>query len=131
MIVTQLEDILGTDRDVHAETWNSRRLLLAGQKMGFSLHDTLIHPETETEIWYQNHLEAVYCIEGEGEIELIPDGPTYPIQPGMMYALNENDRHLLRAKTQLRMICVFNPPVTGQEVHDENGVYPAATATDA
>jgi len=24
----------------------------------------------------------------------------------------------------MRMLCVFNPPVTGQEVHDENGVYP-------
>ncbi len=21
--------------------------------------------------------------------------------------------------------CVFNPPVTGREVHDENGAYPA------
>jgi len=21
-------------------------------------------------------------------------------------------------------MCVFNPPVTGREVHDENGVYP-------
>jgi len=130
MIVRQLADIIGTDRDIHAKTWNSRRLLLAGENMGFSLHDTIIHPGTETEIWYQNHLESVYCIEGEGEIELIPDGPTHPISPGMMYALNENDRHLLRAKTQLRMICVFNPPVTGQEVHDENGAYPAAVATE-
>ncbi|MBN68208.1 MULTISPECIES: ectoine synthase [Gimesia] len=127
MLVRQLSEIIDTDRDIKAETWNSRRLLLAGDKMGFSLHDTLIHPGTETEIWYQNHLEAVYCIEGEGEIELIPDGPTYPISPGMMYALDKNDRHLLRAKSQLRMVCVFNPPVTGQEVHDENGVYPAAT----
>jgi L-ectoine synthase len=24
----------------------------------------------------------------------------------------------------MRMLCVFNPPVTGREVHDENGVYP-------
>ena len=127
MLVRQLSEVIDTDRDIKAETWNSRRLLLAGDKMGFSLHDTLIHPGTETEIWYQNHLEAVYCIEGEGEIELIPDGPTYPISPGMMYALDKNDRHLLRAKSQLRMVCVFNPPVTGQEVHDENGVYPAAT----
>ncbi|MFI4852000.1 MAG: ectoine synthase [Gimesia chilikensis] len=127
MLVRQLSEVIDTDRDIKAETWNSRRLLLAGDKMGFSLHDTLIHPGTETEIWYQNHLEAVYCIEGEGEIELIPDGPTYPISPGMMYALDQNDRHLLRAKSQLRMVCVFNPPVTGQEVHDENGVYPAAT----
>jgi L-ectoine synthase len=25
---------------------------------------------------------------------------------------------------QLRMFCVFNPPVSGQEVHDETGAYP-------
>jgi len=30
----------------------------------------------------------------------------------------------VRAKTDLRMACVFNPPVTGREVHDEHGVYP-------
>jgi len=24
----------------------------------------------------------------------------------------------------MHMICVFNPPLTGKEVHDENGVYP-------
>ena len=48
----------------------------------------------------------------------------------MMYALDENDRHLLRATTKLRMVCVFNPPVTGQEVHDENGVYPAAASAE-
>jgi len=130
MIVRQLNEIIGTERDIQAKTWNSRRLLLADEKMGFSLHDTIIHPGTETEIWYQNHLEAVYCIEGEGEIELIPDGPTHPISPGMMYALDENDRHLLRATTKLRMVCVFNPPVTGQEVHDENGVYPAAASAE-
>mgnify|MGYP001947326148 FL=1 len=41
-----------------------------------------------------------------------------------MYALNEHDEHYLRAKTDLRLICVFNPPLTGQEVHDEDGVYP-------
>ena len=128
MIVRQLHEVVGTDRDVHAETWNSRRLLLAGENMGFSMHDTLIHPGTETVMCYGNHLEAVYCIEGEGEIELLPDGPTYPVRPGTIYALDNHDHHCLRAKTRLRMVCVFNPPVTGQEVHDENGAYPATVA---
>jgi L-ectoine synthase len=32
--------------------------------------------------------------------------------------------HQLRPRTQMRTVCVFNPPVTGREVHDENGVYP-------
>lgn len=126
MIVRDLSAIVGSERDVYTENWNSRRLLLAGDAMGFSLHDTLIHPGTETTMCYENHLEAVYCIEGEGEITVLPDGPTYPIRPGVMYALNEHDRHCLRATTQLRMVCVFNPPVSGQEVHDENGAYPAA-----
>ncbi|RUQ01522.1 L-ectoine synthase, partial [Microbacterium sp. HSID17254] len=30
-------------------------------------------------------------------------------------------------KTTITCVCVFNPPVTGREVHDENGVYPLIT----
>jgi L-ectoine synthase len=74
-------------------------------------------------IWYRNHVEAVYCIEGEGEIEL-STGEIYPIRPGMLYALDGHEKHYLRANTRLRMVCVFNPPLTGREVHDQDGVYP-------
>lgn len=123
MIVKQLQDIIGTKDDIDTPTWNSRRLLLKKDNMGFALNDTLIKAGTETLIWYANHLEAVYCIEGEGEIEVV-GGETYPIQPGMMYALDGHEKHYLRAKSTMRMVCVFNPPLTGREVHDENGVYP-------
>lgn len=131
MIVRKLDEIVGSERDVQAETWNSRRLLLAGDGMGFSLHDTLIHAGTETMIWYRHHLEAVYCVEGDGEIEVLPNGATYQIAAGTMYALDGHEKHLLRARTQMRMICVFNPPVTGDEVHDEEGVYPAHVSQEA
>ncbi|WP_059044934.1 ectoine synthase [Paenibacillus rubinfantis] len=123
MIVKHLSNLIGTIDDVDTETWNSRRLLLGKDKMGFSLNDTLIKEGTETLIWYKNHVEAVYCIEGVGEIEVI-GGETYPITPGMMYALNGHEKHYLRARSQMRMICVFNPPLTGREVHDEEGTYP-------
>ncbi|HET57367.1 MAG TPA: L-ectoine synthase, partial [Deltaproteobacteria bacterium] len=44
--------------------------------------------------------------------------------PGTMYALNEHDRHYLRGGGQdMRLVCVFNPPVTGQEVHLPDGSY--------
>ena len=92
--------------------------------MGFSLHDTIIRAGTETRIWYKNHLEAVYCIEGEGEIELIDNGDIYPIKPGTVYALDGHENHYLRAKKDMRLICVFNPPCTGRETHDEDGAYP-------
>lgn len=106
MIVKHLNNLVGTLDDVDTETWNSRRLLLAKDKMGFSLNDTLIKEGTETLIWYKNHVEAVYCIEGEGEIEVI-GGETYPITPGMMYALDGHEKHYLRARSQMRMICVI------------------------
>lgn len=125
MIIRKLEEINeGSDRFVNSENWFSRRLLLKKDGMGFSLHDTVIRAGTETQMWYQNHLEAVYCIDGEGEIEETLTGKKYEISAGTVYALDRNDKHILRARSQLRMVCVFNPPVTGQEVHDESGAYP-------
>lgn len=123
MIVRQLKDIIGTEYDVDTPSWNSRRLLLKKDGMGFSLHDTVIKAGTETKIWYKHHVEAVYCIEGEGEIEVMDEQKTYQIKPGTMYALNGNEKHLLRAKVNMRMICVFNPPCSGHEIHDEDGAY--------
>jgi L-ectoine synthase len=128
MIVRTLEEIIGSERDTRAQNWNSRRLLLRSDGAGFSLHDTVIHPGTETLIWYRHHVEAVYCIEGEGEIELTETGTVYPLRPGTLYTLNGHERHWLRTPTGLRMICVFNPPLTGKEIHDADGVYPPAGA---
>ncbi|MEJ6564501.1 MAG: ectoine synthase [Burkholderiales bacterium] len=124
MIVRNISDIEGTEDDIVTDTWRSKRIILKKDGMGYSVHETTIFAGTETHIWYQNHLESVFCIQGEGEVETIPDGKIYPIKPGMLYALNEHDNHFLRAKTELKMICVFNPPLTGREVHDETGVYP-------
>jgi len=126
MIVRTLDEIRGTDREVFAENnnWVSARLLLKGDNMGFSFHETTIFANTETLIWYKNHFEAVYCIEGEGEVETIDDGMKYPIKPGTMYALNKHDRHYLRAFSQLRLVCVFNPALAGREVHLSDGSYP-------
>jgi len=130
MIVKTLEDVQGTEHDVDGGTWTSRRLIVRDAGVGFSMNDTLIHEGTETLIWYKNHFEAVYCIEGEGEIEVLPDGPTYPIRPGTLYVLDGHEKHLLRATKTMRVVCVFNPPLTGREVHDKDGVYPAAEAAE-
>jgi L-ectoine synthase len=123
MIVRTLDEIIGTDRDVDHEGWNSRRLLLKNDGMGFSMHDTIIKEGAELHLWYKYHLEAVYCIEGKGSIETVSDGKRWTIEPGTIYALNEHDQHILRAEKQMRMVCTFNPPVTGREVHDKDGAY--------
>ena len=124
MIVRNLENIINTERDIDTKTWRSIRLLLKEDGMGFSLHHTIIKAGTETMIWYKNHLEAVYCIDGDGEIEIIESGKIHLIKKGMLYALNGHEKHLLRADSDMHMVCVFMPPCTGSEVHDDEGSYP-------
>ena len=126
MIVRTLkDDVLGTDREVKDPKggWTSRRLSLKDDKMGFSFHDTLIHTGKEMELWYKNHLETVYCVSGRGEIEDLATGEVHPISDGTIYMLNNHDRHILRAFEEMRMVCGFNPPVTGMETHDQDGSY--------
>jgi L-ectoine synthase len=125
MIVRDIVDVVGTEREVEAENWTSRRILLEADGMGFSLHQTIIKPGTQTNMQYRHHVEAVFCVEGEGEVEVVETGIVYKVMPGMMYALNMHERHILRAKTQMQMICVFDPPLHGREVHDIDGSYPA------
>lgn len=127
MIIRRLEEAIGTDREVSSEGWTSRRLLLAADQMGFSLHDTLIHAGAELELHYKNHLEAVYCVGGEGSVEVVGSGERIPLRDGTVYALDQNDQHILRADTEMRMVCVFNPPLVGNEVHDATGAYPLLT----
>jgi len=64
-------------------------------------------------------------IEGTGTIEYLGTGQIHVLRPGVMYALNEHDRHIVRPTTDIVCVCAFNPPVTGAEVHDETGAYPA------
>ena len=120
MIVRTLSEITGTERDVAWGNGQSRRLLLARDGMGYSLTDTIIEAGTESLLEYKSHLEACYCIEGEGEVEDMA-GNVYPIVPGTMYALDKNDKHYLRARTTLRLICVFLPALRGAERHALSG----------
>lgn len=127
MIVRDIKNIIGSDKEVFAKDgqWISRRMLLKSDNMGFSFHETIIKAGTKTHIHYKNHLEAVYCVGGNGKIEDLKTGQMHELYDGVMYALNLNDEHYLYGGTQdMRMICVFNPPITGKENHDENGVYP-------
>ncbi|QEP44800.1 ectoine synthase [Ectothiorhodospiraceae bacterium BW-2] len=128
MIVRTLDDMKGTEREVHADSgnWVSRRFVIDSDRAGFSFHETIIKAGTKTPIWYKNHIEAVYCVAGDGEIEDLASGEIHPIRDGTLYLLNNHDRHILRGGSEdMRLICAFNPPVTGHEKHDADGAYSA------
>jgi L-ectoine synthase len=124
MIVRELEEAKTGRRLVETAGWNSVRLLLKDDGMGFSFHITTIYAGAELPMHYRNHLESVYCVAGEGSIENLETGEKFQIHPGVMYALDRHDRHVLRAASEMTMACVFNPPLNGLEVHDESGAYP-------
>lgn len=124
MLVRNIEDIRGTDDEVDAGDWVSRRLVLRRHGMGHSVHETIFRAGHERRMQYRNHLETVYCIEGSGEIENLATGETQPVEPGTVYALDQHDEHVLRARTDLRLVCVFTPALVGPETHDEYDSYP-------
>lgn len=131
MKLVRRNELLNTDREVHAPTWMSRRYLLAEDNMGFSFHETVLYAGTETRMWYRHHFESVFCVGGTGTIEDLATGEIHEISPGTLYALDQHDKHVLKAKTDLHMICVFNPPLLGPETHDSDGAYPLLkTKTD-
>lgn len=126
MIIRSLTDIAGTERDIRGDGWRSRRFLRRDDGVNFSLHVTEVAPGTELELEYANHYEANYCVSGSGEVVDVKSGEVHALGPGVMYTLNEHDRHILRAKTAMVLVCVFWPALVGTERHTESGGYAAA-----
>lgn len=125
MKIISLDQIKKTEREVSCphEGFTSYRFLLKKDNMGFGLHKTFI-PKGEPQHWhYKNHLEACYCLSGLGIIENVSTGETFEIKKDVLYVLDKNDEHMFQSIEDVELICVFNPPLTGNEVHNKDGVY--------
>ena len=77
-------------------------------------------------LWYKNHWEANYILEGEADVVDIGTLHTHPLAPGTLYVVGPDDRHSVRTHTELHLISIFNPPLVGDEQHDEDGTLPAS-----
>jgi len=103
----------------------SERLIVADDDVGYSLTKTSI-PGGRKEVWhYKNHFESCYVISGEA---IISDcaGVRHNLSVGDTYILNNNDKHLFESITDVVLLCVFNPPLIGNELHDTDRSYPVA-----
>lgn len=126
MIVRDFNELKDSGRAVSDAQWTSVRMLLADDGMGFSFHITTLKAGSEHTFHYKHHFESVYCMSGRGRITDLATGETHEIRPGVMYALDQHDKHTLVSDEDLVMACCFNPPVTGTEVHREDGSYAPA-----
>lgn len=97
----------------------SHRFLLESDGMGFTLCHTVVSAGTESLLQYRRHLEACYCIAGRGNVVTGDGTIAHELKPGVMYALNAHDQHVLIATSEadLQLISVFNPPLRGDERH--------------
>ena len=109
---------------VEDDKWISRRYTLRADGMGHSLHETYIKPGKELHMWYKNHKETVLCIEGEGKIQDLTEGGEWELKPGVLYALDKHQQHILSSEKGMTVICAFSPSLVGTESHDEQGSYP-------
>ncbi|MBB4289084.1 L-ectoine synthase [Rhizobium leguminosarum] len=119
MYVRSLKDVEATDYFVEWGNGTSHRLLTEKDGMGFTVCHTIVRANTVSLLEYRQHLEACYCIAGEGEVEDM-QGTVFPIRQGDIYVLDKHDRHLLRGgrDQDLILVSVFNPPLKGSERHN-------------
>ena len=101
----------------------SSRILLAEDNMGFTMTKTVIEPGKQVFQHYKNHLESCYCVSGYAVLINAITGEHHQITPDTTYVLDKHDPHYFEAKETTVLICVFNPPLTGQEIHREDGSY--------
>lgn len=104
--------------------FTSYRYLLKEDNMGYSITITHIPKDNPVHVWhYKNHLESCYCIEGCGILTDLVNDKNYGIMSGMLYVLDNHDKHTFKALKDTTLLCVFNPPLIGKEVHNEDGSY--------
>ena len=126
MFVRTLDELIPGKSRIRTPLWSSHRLLHREDGMGVTLTDAILEAGLDQIWWYKHHLEAVYCLEGEGVLEDLATGKCYDIKAGTLYALEKHERHQLRVHRRMRVICTFVPPLVGGEIHDADGSYAPA-----
>jgi len=94
--------------------------------MGFSLEDVQCAAGLDEVLWYKHHWEANCILHGRGIVSDLTSGESWPLESGTMYIVGPDDRHSIEAVSDLHLISVFNPPLQGDEQHDEEGTLPSS-----
>jgi L-ectoine synthase len=113
-------------KDVKGVKFNggkSYRTVLEKDGLGFAMMETRIDKGGWYKWHYKNHKEACMCISGHGIIHDLSTDTFHDIFPGTTYLVDNHQPHLFKASTDVVLISVFNPPLTGKETHDKDGSY--------
>ena len=133
MFISTLEDVeaAGRVKVLVNDTTRSARFLTAAEGMGFSYHLNQVAAGSVANLWYKNHWEANYIISGRGKLTDKTSGETWPLEPGVLYMVGPNDRHIFAVTEDEHHASIFCPALRGDEAHDDDGAYSASGPIDA
>jgi quercetin dioxygenase-like cupin family protein len=100
------------------------RMLTKADDLGFGFSDVHLAAGADAVLWYKHHWEANHILDGLGEVTDLTSGASSKLEPGLGYNVGPQDRHRLRATTDLHLISVFCPAPRGDEQHDAEGTLP-------
>ncbi len=128
LFIKRLDELCtaGREKVVAGGSAKSIRILLQEDQVGFTLCDVRLATGNKTVLWYKHHWEANYILHGSGIASDLTSGESWPLEPGTMYIVGPDDRHSIEAVSDLHLISIFNPPLQGDEQHDEEGTLPSS-----
>jgi L-ectoine synthase len=112
--IIRKQDLVGTERNVKAPTYETFRFLLDSDGTGVTVTDIVLKPGIEADYGYDRHIEIAYCLEGHATLT-DQHGTAEEIVPGTMWVAAKGSRFRFIAHLPTRLICVFNPAFTGRE----------------
>ena len=126
MFVRTVEEVRNAGRELVLADGavTSTRYLTAADQLGFSLHGVRLRAGASLELWYKHHWEANLILDGAVDVTDHASGETRRLGPGALYLVGPEDRHRIESVDGVHIISVFNPPLTGEESHDEDGAFP-------
>ena len=122
MIVRTTAEITDTDRHIKGNNgnWESKRIVLADDRVGFSFHETTIAAGTTNDFHYANHIEAVWLTRGKGTLRDLTNDKEYPLEAGSMYLLdNVIQRYAWGSRTALAELLGRPSPSPEPQVEPE------------
>jgi len=128
MFIRTLEEVeaAGRVKVLVSDTTRSARFLTAADGMGFSYHLNQVDAGSVANLWYKHHWEANYIISGRGKLTDKTSGETWVLEPGVLYIVGPNDRHIFEVTEDEHHASIFCPALSGTEAHDEDGAYSAS-----
>lgn len=124
MIVRQPGEEGTPEADVASGDQVLKGLVLAKDKTEFSVHEMTMPAGAESRARRKHHLAFVRCVAGDGEVCPADGEGPHPLRPGTSCLFHRDEEQHIRAHTDLQLLWVFAPPLTGEEVADPDGSFP-------